>query len=99
MTEAIPQMIPNMVRKLRILWARNVANVCFKMSSKFINLPRQLRGWAQNTLSLHDLHTRKVGHKFRVDEGRNRDGPAPSWPPGCRENVRFGRGGAKFAPR
>src|SRR5581483_7447874 len=36
MTDAMPQTMPNIVRKLRILCARSVARVCLTISNKFI---------------------------------------------------------------
>jgi hypothetical protein len=38
-TDEIPQMMPNIVRKLRILFARKVAMVWRKVSRKFIADP------------------------------------------------------------
>src|SRR5271157_2535961 len=66
MTDAMPQMIPNIVRKLRILWARRVARVCFKMSCRFIlGSRRNNSGSVQIVSGLHDLHTGKQVRRFR----------------------------------
>ncbi len=51
MTDAMPQMIPNIVRKLRILWARSVAIVCLKMSRRFIRQSRQQGTRGRNALA------------------------------------------------
>ncbi len=59
-TDAMPQMIPNIVRKLRILWARRVASVCFRMSSRFmVSAPsagRQPRSGPHHSHTLTSRH-------------------------------------------
>ena len=39
-TDAIPHTIPNMVRKVRILWARNVANAWRRISERVMTVPK-----------------------------------------------------------